>query len=92
MSEEHRHQIQPEIVKRLKRAGGHLQNVILMIDEGRACLDIAQQLYAVERAVSAAKKALIHEHLDHCLDHALESQPRTARTALSEFKDITKYL
>ena len=92
MSEGHRHQIQPAIVKRLKRASGHLQNVIEMIENQRTCLEIAQQLHAVERAVEAAKQALIHEHLDHCLDHALQSQPRATREALAEFKDITKYL
>ncbi|MDP2256207.1 MAG: metal-sensing transcriptional repressor [Polaromonas sp.] len=92
MNEEHRHQIQPAVVKRLKRASGHLNNVISMIETQRTCLEVAQQLHAVERAIAAAKKALIHEHLDHCLDHALQSQPRASREAMAEFKDITKYL
>lgn len=92
MSEGHRHQIQPAIVKRLKRASGHLQNVIEMIEKQRTCLEIAQQLHAVEKAVAAAKQILIHEHLDHCLDHALQSKPRATQQALAEFKDITKYL
>ncbi len=50
------HQSHPAIVKRLKRAGGHLQSVIEMIETERACLDIAQQLHAVERAIAQAKK------------------------------------
>jgi DNA-binding FrmR family transcriptional regulator len=29
-----------------------------MIEEGRPCLDIAQQLHAVEKAVAQAKKTL----------------------------------
>ena len=87
----HRHEGHLAIAKRLKRAGGHLHNVVSMIEEGRECLDIAQQLHAVERAVAAAKKALIHDHLDNCLDHALHA-PKSARQAVMEFKDITKYL
>ncbi len=91
MSVEPTHQPHSDIAKRLKRAGGHLSNVVTMIEEGRECLDIAQQLHAVERAVAAEKKALIHDHLDNCLDHALKA-PKSARQAVMEFKDITKYL
>ena len=87
-----KHPSQGDIVKRLNRADGHLRNVVLMIEAGRSCLDVAQQLHAVERAISAAKRALIHEHLDHCLDQVLQNETRTARASLSEFKEIAKYL
>lgn len=80
------------IATRLKRASGHLQNVIAMVESGRECIDIAQQLHAVERAVAAAKRTLVHQHLDHCLDDALHGQPKAVRLAMADFKDITKYL
>lgn len=86
------HASHPGIVKRLKRADGHLRNVIEMIEEGRSCSDIAQQLHAVERAVAAAKKTLIQDHLGNCLQDALAHPAETSSTALSQFKDITKYL
>lgn len=31
---EHRHETHPEIVKRLKRAEGHLKSIIAMIEDG----------------------------------------------------------
>jgi len=80
------------VAKRLKRASGHLQNVITMMSSDRACIDVAQQLHAVERAISAAKKQLIHDHIDHCLDRAAGGPAGSTRQALSEFKAITKYL
>ena len=86
------HQSHSDLVKRLRRADGHLRNVIEMMEAGRPCADIAQQLHAVERAIGAAKKVLIHDHLDHCLDHALASRATDPARALAEFKDITKYL
>jgi len=67
MEEYHTHQSHPAIVKRLKRADGHLRHVIEMIESGRPCTEIAQQLHAVERAVINAKRVLIHDHIDHCL-------------------------
>lgn len=79
------HESHPRIAARLKRAKGHLDSVIGMIEQGRPCTDIAQQLHAVEKAVSNAKRALIHDHIDHCLDAA---QPGDT----AGFKEITRYL
>ena len=92
MKQANTHQTHPEIVKRLKRAQGHLRNIVEMMEANRACLDVAQQLHAVEKAVHAAKKALVHDHIDHCLEHAVTSATPGASTALHEFKEITKYL
>jgi DNA-binding FrmR family transcriptional regulator len=89
---EHRHESHPDIVKRLKRAEGHLKSVIAMIEAGKPCLDIAQQLHAVEKAVENAKRTLIQDHLDHCLEEAVGPLPKDRRQSVDEFKEITKYL
>lgn len=86
------HASHPAIAKRLRRAEGHLHAVILMIENERPCLDVAQQLHAIEKAVTAAKKLLIHDHIDHCLQHAVDGDPTEAGRALTEFREITKYL
>lgn len=88
----HRHQTHPDVVKRLKRAEGHLRTIIAMVEDGKACLDIAQQLHAVEKAIESAKKMLIHDHIDHCIEQAVGPMPRNVRGSLDEFKEITKYL
>jgi DNA-binding FrmR family transcriptional regulator len=67
MSEPRRHATHPGLVKRLKRADGHLRHVIAMIEAGAPCADIAVQVQAVEKAIAAAKRTLIHDHIDHCL-------------------------
>jgi hypothetical protein NreA len=89
---DHIHQSHPEIVKRLKRAEGHLKSVIAMIEGHRPCVDIAQQLHAVEKAIAQAKRTLIQDHIDHCLEHAAGGQGREQRLSMDEFKTITKYL
>jgi DNA-binding FrmR family transcriptional regulator len=85
----HTHSTHPEIIKRLKRAAGHLSKVIHMIEQEQGCLEIAQQLQAVEGAITKAKKILIHDHIDHCLE---ETTPDHASVHMNEFKEITKYL
>ena len=92
MSVHQPHETHPEIVKRLKRAEGHLRSIIEMIGAGRSCLDIAQQLHAVEKAVGQAKKTLIQDHLDHCLEGVVGPLGRDQRRSIDEFKEITKYL
>ena len=92
MSETLLHQSHPEIAKRLKRAEGHLKTIIDMIGQGRSCVDIAQQLHAVEKAICNAKKTLIHDHIDHCLERTVGPMARHARAPIDEFKEISKYL
>ena len=89
---EHRHASHPDIVKRLRRAEGHLRSVVTMIEDGKPCIEIAQQLHAVEKAVAQAKRTLIHDHLDHCLEETIGPLPREKRGAVDEFKEIAKYL
>jgi len=61
-----------------------------MLEEGRPCVDLAQQLYAVESAISNAKRELIHDHIEHCLDDT--SDGAGSGTALKELKQLAKYL
>ncbi|MBX3582680.1 MAG: metal-sensing transcriptional repressor [Rhizobiaceae bacterium] len=88
----HVHKTHSQIVKRLRRADGHLRGVIEMIEAGRPCLDIAQQLHAVEKAIAQAKKTLIQDHLDHCLEEVVGPLARERRRSIDEFKEIAKYL
>ena len=86
------HSSHPDIINRLKRAEGHIKSIIKMLEENRGCLDVAQQLHAVEKAITNAKKTLVHDHIDHCLNHAINDNSIDGAEALKEFKDITKYL
>jgi DNA-binding FrmR family transcriptional regulator len=86
------HQSHPDIIKRLKRASGHLTSVIAMIENGRPCVDLAQQLHAVESAVTNAKRALIHDHIDHCLGDVTGHDGPSSNASLMEFRQLAKYL
>jgi uncharacterized protein len=92
MSKDLHHQTHPEVVKRLRRAEGHLRSTITMIEGGRPCVELAQQLHAVEKAIAEAKRALIHDHVDHCVEAAVGQVGRQQRTTIEEFKAITRYL
>jgi uncharacterized protein len=86
------HVSHPDIIKRLKRAHGHLASVVTMMEQGRSCVDLAQQLHAVENAISNAKRELIQDHMEHCLGDGLGEAAKNTKSALAEFKALAKYL
>ncbi len=81
------HESHAAVVKRLKRANGHLASVIEMLQGDRSCVDIAQQLQAVESAIHSAKKTLILDHISHCL--VTERDPEQG---MQDLQTITKFL
>jgi len=86
MKSSNAHTSHPRIINRLKRAEGHLRSDVDMVENQKPCLDIAQQLHAVQNAITNAKRELIHDHLDHCLDDG------NNQVDLNELREIAKYL
>ena len=85
------HQSHSIIIPRLKRAEGHLRSVIAMIEAGKPCVELAQQLHAVEAAIAKAKKELIQDHIEHCLTDARDAAPEQ-KSMITELKQLAKYL
>ena len=86
------HASHPEIVRRLKQAHGQLAAILKMFDEGRSCLELAQQIQAVESVVHSAKRSLILDHMELCLGDAAARDEISAKEALREFKTLSNYL
>jgi uncharacterized protein len=81
-----------EIANRLKRAEGHVRRIVTMFEEQRPCLDIAQQMKAVEMAITNAKRTLVRNHLDECLERVIGHTQPEARVPADALEDLLKYL
>lgn len=79
-----------EVIKRLKRANGHLNKVIAMMEREDGCMKVAQQLQAVFSAIGTAKKLYIQDHIEHCLSEAKSES--AFKSKIREFKEVSKYL
>ncbi|MDA0782842.1 MAG: metal-sensing transcriptional repressor [Rickettsiales bacterium] len=88
----HTHTSHPDIIKRLKRANGHLAKIITMIEEGKPCVEVAQQMQAVFSAVGNAKTAFVQDHIEGCIEHSDHESPAEVKKKMKELKEITKYL
>jgi len=86
------HQSHPDIIKRLKRADGHLKKIIAMIEEDLPCTEVAQQLQAVYSAIGSAKRLFVHDHIEGCIEHTDHETPASVKKKMRELKEITKYL
>jgi len=91
---DHKHYHDPEEKKRkinrLSRVIGHLEYVKRMIAEDEDCAAVLMQIAATRSALNGLGKEIIHEHISHCIAHAVEEGDTAA---LEEFqKAIQKYL
>ena len=59
-------------LKRLARIEGQVRGIARMVEEDRYCIDILDQVAAVEKALRAVSAELVKNHLRHCVKHALE--------------------
>ncbi len=87
-----KHASHPDIIAKLKQAQGQLDGIVTMMTEGRSCLELAQQLQAAESIVHLAKRALIQDHMEHCIADAASAGGKAARDAMNEFKILSRYL
>jgi DNA-binding FrmR family transcriptional regulator len=61
-------------INRLKRAAGHLNKVIQMLESDRPCGDVLQQLSAVISALGSSRVQILQAHLNSCLKPVLSSK------------------
>ena len=63
------------VINRLKRAQGQIGGVIRLIEEGRDCQDIVNQLAAVNKALDKAGYAIVSTGLRECLTNTGNPNP-----------------
>ena len=61
-----------EIVS-LKRIEGQVRGVSKMIDQGKYCVDILNQIKAIKNSLSTVEGKILKTHLKHCVRESLES-------------------
>lgn len=62
-----------QVRARLKRVEGQIRGIERMVDAGDYCIDILTQISAASSALRAVALALLDDHLDHCVAHAVRS-------------------
>ena len=75
--------------KRLSRIEGQVRGLGRMIDEDRYCIDIVTQLSAVRAALRRVEEEVLHDHVAHCVEHAIASGDAVAqRQKVAELMEV----
>jgi DNA-binding FrmR family transcriptional regulator len=57
----------------LKTSKGQIEGIIKMIEEGRYCVDISNQIIAAQSLLKKANMLILKQHMNHCVKNAFMS-------------------
>jgi len=82
---------QKKALQALKTCSGQIDGIIKMIEDGRYCIDISNQILAAEANIKRANKLILAQHISHCVSDAMEDE-ENKEVKLNEIKDIISKL
>ena len=69
----------------LKTARGQIDGILKMVEDGRYCIDVANQLLSLEAIVKKCRKQILQNHLMTCV---ASSKDEDFENKLNEFVKI----
>ena len=83
----HSHEQTKAVLNRLSRAQGHLDAVRKMVERGEDCSQVLVQLSAVISALNSTGRAILKDHISHCIVDAVEAGDQEAIQSLNDAID-----
>ncbi|NQT21822.1 MAG: metal-sensitive transcriptional regulator [Candidatus Omnitrophica bacterium] len=76
----------------LKRINGQINGVQKMIDDGRYCIDVIDQIKAAIHALYRVSERIMTKHLEHCVTDAFKgkSESKKIDEVIGVFKKLNK--
>ena len=75
------------VTQRLASASGHIKGIERMVDEEAYCIDVIQQIQAVQAALSKVSTLVLDNHLNSCVIAAVQGEDPSDRARV--LKEIT---
>jgi DNA-binding FrmR family transcriptional regulator len=60
-------------IQALKTSKGQIEGIIKMIEEGRYCVDISNQIIAAQSLLKKANMIILKQHLNSCVKEAFKN-------------------
>ena len=77
------------VLKRLSRIEGQVRGIVRMVEDDRYCIDVVTQISAVRAALRRAEEEILHDHVGHCVEHAIASgNKHEQRKKVAEIMDV----
>ena len=75
-------------LRRLRRVEGQVRGLQRMVEEGRYCADVLDQIAAVHEALRAVGREVYRHHLRHCAARALRAGDAEAERMVDELVEL----
>ena len=84
-----------DLIKRLKNIEGHLHGVIGMLEADAYCINIIQQIQAVQSSLNKVNLMILDNHLHSCVTEAvrgndMESREKVLQEIVQLYETATK--
>ena len=80
---------QQEVVNRLRSAAGHINGITRMVEEDQYCIDIINQIQAVQAALNKVSLMVLDNHMHTCVTEAIRSDdPAERERVLREIREV----
>ena len=77
------------VTRRLASAAGHLKGIERMVDEDAYCIDVIQQVHAVQAALNKISTMVLDSHLNSCVITAIQGEdPEERERVLQEVTSV----
>lgn len=77
------------VKNRLNTIAGHLRGIQRMIDEDAYCIEVIDQIHAVQSALNRVSSMILDDHLNSCLITAVRGEDAAERErVLQEIVDV----
>lgn len=61
---------QEQAMRSLKTSKGQIDGIIKMMEDGRYCIDVSNQIIAAQSLLKKANMLILKQHLNHCVKDA----------------------
>lgn len=77
-----------KVKARLAKAIGHLNAVYRMVDQKKYCIDVLNQMKAVQAALDRTSEVILRQHLETCVVEAIQNQD--SKRVIEELMEVFK--
>lgn len=78
-----------QILNRLKSIEGHVRGIQRMVENGDYCIDIVNQVLAVQRALQKVNGMVLDRHLHTCVTSAIQGDdPQERERVIGEIMGV----
>lgn len=81
--------VKEDVLNRLRSVRGHVEGIVNMVENDKYCIDVINQVQAVQSALNKVNLLVLDDHMHHCVTGAIRSEdPAERERVLREIRDV----